>query len=154
MIWFLLYTTCCSLEMIKKKKKNEKKISHEVLDTECKKPIIKFWSCKHGLWFKRTGFHSLSAVKGSTQFYIKASVQAQTAGIQLSASFPPSADTRAVCAEHWERPTGTSLIADRQDGDPSGLSRHRGARHPTGPRQMGQSQAVTNEHSFQSFITV
>lgn len=152
MIWFLLYTTRCSLELIKKKKKRKK--YHEVLDTDCTKPIIRFWSCKHGLWFKRTGFHSLSAIKDSTQLSIKATVQAQTAGIQLLALFSPSVDTLAVCAEHWKRLTGTSLRADRQDRDGSRLSRHRGGLHSTGTRQMGQTQAVTNGQNFQLCISV
>lgn len=116
MKWFLLYTTCWSLELIKKKKRKK---YHEVLDTDCTKPIIKFWSWKHGLWFKRTGFHSLSAVK------------AQTAGIQLLALFSP-VDTLAVGAEHWKRLTGTGLRGGRQDRDgvqtvtsPSGSALHR-----------------------------
>lgn len=100
-----------------KKKKKEK--SHKVLGTNCTQPIIKFWSCKYGLWFKRIGFYSLSAVKGSTQLSIKATTQAQTAGIQLLALFSPSVGIVAVCAEHWNRLKGTGWeVTDRTGTGP------------------------------------
>lgn len=139
MIWLLLYTQhTAALSWLKKRKE-------KVQDSDCTKPIIKLWSCKHELWFKRTEFHSLSAAKGSTQLSIKTTVQVQTAGILLLFHHASS-----VCRALKE--------PDRHESErwPTGhrLSRHRGTLHSTGTCQMVQTQAVTNGCNFQLFIMV
>lgn len=78
MIWTLLYATGCSMKM-----------RSWTLYSDCRNPVVMFWSGKHGLWFKRTGFHSLSL---SSQKLHTASYQSHSAGThgrESSCSFWP-----------------------------------------------------------------
>lgn len=111
-------------------------------------PIVMLWSSKHGLWFKRTGFHSLSLSLSSQKLHT-APVQRNSAGTNSRKSFLGLFSPLVEWATSSGRRGWQGRAWKVTDGTGTGV-------HVTPRLSVPQvlGQAVTNGHNFHLFITV